>query len=204
MGCTAVLALFAPVRYAHATTVAELTLKEKVQRSKVVVIGVVEDLTPFRPAGESVVHTQVSVRVERGLVGSAAPGDRVHFERVGGTLDGVTDWAPGLHVYAIGDPILVFLEALPPSARSSGGPRLVTVGVGIGTYTVVRTPPCTAPRLDCARFVLETSVAQLRPDGTLVDGGVETVGWSELADALGERGPALPRVPQPAIDVSPP
>ncbi len=112
----------------EATVVRAMTLREKVQRAPVIVHGVVQRVDSAFTDDEARIRTTVALRVIESIKGGFSPGATVLFERGGGTVGQTWQTAPGLAHYEPGDEVVLFLEPL--------GATLVSIGIGIGTYTV--------------------------------------------------------------------
>lgn len=166
-----------------------LDLDAKVAGSGAVVHGVVEALSPHRSGPNGPIGTTIRVRVIEAFRGAFAPGDRFALERAGGTLEGVTEWIPGLHRYAVGDEVVVLAE------RSATG--WVAVGVGIGTYVIERASGCPTGAPGCGRVRFAPAVVQAGPDGELEPVPASEKSWPAFRARLRTLADAPPFAPRP-------
>lgn len=161
---------------ASATVVRALDLEAKLELSDAVVHGVVERLETLRSGDRGVIGSKVYIRVFEAFRGPLAAGDGFVLARAGGTVDGVTEWIPGLHRYAVGDEVIVLAE------RAAVG--WVAVGIGIGTYAIERAAGCPLGDPSCGQVRFAPDVAQATADGVLRPVAPSVEGWPELRARL--------------------
>ena len=130
----------ASIAPAAATTVAPLTVEQKVDASDLVVRGTVESVwTEQDDHGH--IFTRALVKVTRVLKGEADVDDYVTVEAAGGVLENLQMLVPGSARYSVGEDTLLFLTDKP--SRGVYG----TVAMGLGKYTVRPDPLSGAPIL---------------------------------------------------------
>jgi len=198
LGALALLAALAAAPEARATVVEAMTLATKFHRSEVVVHGRVEAVRARRRGGSGPIETDVTLQVAEAFRGPLAAGDRLNLRRAGGTLDGVTEWIPGLHRYAPGDEVVLFAEPL-----GSDGGTWVALGVGVGVATVVRPPGC--PELDpnCGRLEASGGVVERMPDGRIRPARAPDASWPEMRSRLRTLAAETPPSPKPVEPPTP-
>lgn len=111
---------------AHASTVRALSLADLTRKAEVIVVGVPEEAQSRRHVDGKLLVTDVSVRVERVLEGTAKPGESLVVTLLGGELDGVALSVPGEAALPLGKRSLLFLYR----ASRSGDLRVVGMAQG--------------------------------------------------------------------------
>lgn len=136
--------------YTGATTVAPLTVEQKVDASDLVIRGTVESVwTDADEHGH--IWTRALVRVDVPLKGDVDAGDYVTVEAAGGTFGEDRMVVPLSARYAVGEQTLLFLTDKP--SRGLYG----TVGMGMGKYTVRPDPRDGSP------IIVQFIVSQEKP-----------------------------------------
>lgn len=161
---------------ARATTVHALSLAEKTHRAEAIVLAIVESVEPRAKGPEGLIWSRVRLRVLERFAGPTTAGAPFELWRAGGTVAGITEWLPGLHRYRVGDEVLLFAEASPRG--------WVSVGVGIGTYSIERGPGCALGNPECGMAHFAPRVAELRPDGSVAEAEPSVEPWPDLRARL--------------------
>ena len=118
---------------AHATTVLPLSEEQLVAASQHVVQATVVDIEVVtRDVGPGV-FTDVRVRVDEVLAGSAADGQVLTLRIPGGRSADRAVIVPGMPGFALGEQVVLFLEAL-PSAWAGEGPFYLPMGLEQGVW----------------------------------------------------------------------
>jgi hypothetical protein len=90
------------------TIMRTLDLAELARQADTIVLGVVRHQESAWEAQQTAIHTDVTVAVERALVG--APGDEVQFRVAGGTVGGVGMRSSNDPRFQVGERVIVFLD----------------------------------------------------------------------------------------------
>jgi hypothetical protein len=131
---------FASVAPASATTLAPLTVEQKVDASDLVVRGTVESVWAEED-DHGHIFTRALVRVTQVMKGAADVDDYITVEAAGGVLENAQMLVPGSARYSVGEDTVLFLTDKP--SRGVYG----TGAMGLGKYTVRPDPLTGAPLL---------------------------------------------------------
>jgi hypothetical protein len=159
------LLLAASIRPAAASVVLALSLEDLTRKSEVIVLGVPTEQQSRRHFDGKLIVTDVSVRVEDVLKGSAKRGQTVVATVLGGKLDGIALQVPGEAHLPIGQRLLLFLYRAP----TSGDLRVVGMSQGVLALTQQGNTTMVTPGGTGAALVQPGSDGQLRdaPDALM-------------------------------------
>ena len=93
---------------ARGTVMVELDLEEMVAMSDDSIIGTVTQVGSYWNDERNRIYTDVAVRVEERLFGTAEKGSTVSLKFLGGTVDGVTAFLAGTPTFRKGERVLLF------------------------------------------------------------------------------------------------
>ena len=113
-------------RPARASVVLALSLEELTRKAELIVLGVATEQQARRHFDGKLIVTDVSLRVDDVLKGSAKRGQTVVTTLLGGKLDGLALQVPGEANLPVGQRLLVFLYHAP----ASGDLRVVGMSQG--------------------------------------------------------------------------
>lgn len=118
---------------AHATTVLPLSEEQLVAASQHVVQATVVDIEVVTRDVSPGVFTDVRVRVDEVLAGSASHGQTLTLRIPGGRSADRAVIVPGMPGFAAGEQVVLFLEAL-PDAWADEGPFYLPMGLEQGVW----------------------------------------------------------------------
>jgi hypothetical protein len=125
------LALVGGARRARASVVLALSLEDLTRKAELIVLGVPTEQQARRHLDGKLIVTDVRVRVDDVLKGSAKRGQTVLATVLGGKLDGVALQVPGEAHLPLGQRLLLFLYRAP----ASGDLRVVGMSQGVLALT---------------------------------------------------------------------
>jgi hypothetical protein len=135
-----------------------LSLEDLTRKADMIVLGVPIEQQARRQGHGKVIVTDVSVRVDDVLKGSAKPGQSVVATLLGGTLDGIALQVPGEASLTLGQRLLVFLQRTP----ASGELHVVGMSQGVLALTQQGNSTVVMPGGGGAALVQPGSDGQLR------------------------------------------
>lgn len=104
-------ALLCLVGTAQATVLAPLDTRALTSRADRIVLGTVESQAARWTDDHDAIYTDVTVRVSESYKGRLAPGQTLVVRRLGGEVDGVGMRVFGAASFAVGEEVVLFVEA---------------------------------------------------------------------------------------------
>jgi len=142
---------------AHASVVLALGLEDLTRKADVIALAVPTEHQSRMQARSGLIVTDVSLRVEQSLKGTAKAGQTLVATLLGGELDGVALAVPGEASLPLGQKLLVFLQH-----SKSGELRAVGMSQGVLTLSDLRGTTMVMPGGNGAALVQPGSDGALR------------------------------------------
>jgi len=118
---------------AYASTAIALSLEDLVDRSDSVVVALPKSKVSRWESGRIVTYTTVAI--DTAVAGSGKAGDSMVIRTLGGVVDDIGQITHGEAVLPIDKPVMLFLRAMPASAKAQAGAMVVT-GMAQGALPV--------------------------------------------------------------------
>jgi len=120
----------------RASVAVAMTLKDLVEKSESVVVGIPKSRTSRWEAGRIITYTTVAI--DTAVSGSTKAGETITIRTLGGVVDGIGQIVHGEAVLKVGSPVMIFVGPLTTSyaATAIAGSRIV-VGMSQGVLPVV-------------------------------------------------------------------